>query len=135
MRSCQEVLRFSFNNRVYFLSRNKLRIESGIVIEARIRGEVDLQNKKFYGGSSVVYYVRQTRANRSTVHYFEESKIFAAKEEARAHRKADLNVQFDQLNSSIRNYLQCVMQLPKSELEAHRKERFDQFKKLWEEVK
>lgn len=128
-------LRFSFNDRVYFLSSNKLRIESGTVIEARIRGEVDLQSKKFYGGSSVVYYVRQTSANRSTVHYFEDSKVFATKEEARAYRKADLNVQFDQLSSSIRNYLQCVMQLPKSELEAHRKERFEQFKELWEEIK
>lgn len=128
-------LRFSYNDRVYFLSKNKLRIESGVVSGVSVRGNVDLESKQFSGHTAVVYHVLQIRADRSTMHLLEASKVFATKEEARAYRKADLNVQFDQLSSSIRNYLQCVMQLPKSELEAHRKERFEQFEELWEKVK
>lgn len=128
-------LRFSFNDRVYFLSKNKLRIESGVISGASVRGNVILESKQFSGNAAVVYHVLQIRTGRSTMHLLEASKVFATKEEARAYRKADLNVQFDQLSSSIRNYLQCVMQLPKSELEAHRKERFEQFKELWEEIK
>lgn len=137
MPECEVIkkLKFSSGDEVYFLSKNLLRIERGTVTGATVRGSVDLEYGQFFGGCSVTYIVLHRTANREIVHHLEASKVFATKKEAKSWRKANLNVQFDQLSSSIRNYLRCVMQLPKSELEAHRKERFEQFKEFWEEVK
>lgn len=137
MSECEisKTLKFSAGDEVFFLSKNLRRIERGIVEGARIAGDVYLEGRRFYNSALVYYQVYHSNGKRQTCLKLESGKVFATREEAAAYRKTAMNCQFDQLNSSIRNYISILLQIPQSALEGHRRKTAEELKKIWEEFK
>lgn len=125
-----KTLRFSAGEEVFFLSKSLLRVERGTIEGARISGEVYLEEGKFYNSASLYWKICSTSGGRTTTYKLDDHQVFATKEEARAYRKTLMNCKFDQLRSSIRNYVSAMAQIPQSALEDHRKEELETLKKF-----
>ena len=129
----EHAFKFSAKDQVFFLSSNFCRIERGTIEQVSLRCHADLESPECKPFGITEIYTVWAREN---CYKLFGSQIFATREEAEAYRRVNRNCKFDQLRSSIRNYLQLMMkEIPARSLDSERrKKEYAIFKKFFKEL-
>jgi hypothetical protein len=96
-------MKANVGDKVFFLSKNRKRIESGIV-ERIVIGRADITQNQQLRPIFVEYFIKCSSKNRYDSVKISESEVFASREDAAKFRVKSVRDKFNQTTNTIRNY-------------------------------